>query len=487
MSRAAFLTGKNNLYEPKDMPKIKEFALFALTSLIFFYLYASFFNIEASGDSVGYLQISERIHTIFHDQTKSLLDIRENFRILGYPFLLAGLKDFFGANLQMVLHIIQITAVIASAMALFSVLRTLDISLIGSLALSLTYLAALPAFFSSYILTDSIHNALTAVALCLLTTPLLTGSRVSATPLILAGCLMALAFLLREANQYLIVCFIPILLVLLLNEKPRMRALLIFMGFFVPFLVAVEAYKSFNAIRFGERVLTTGGQTVMLQGILSVAKKNPGVFDGDSDLDRIARENLKTYKFADIMQIRQKLHDLGIDGPKLSALAFEKYFETWTRFPVAMTLAVLKRIRLDKQATFLLNPVGATYASARLRNESLPSETNRIHQAFRSGAITDLGIAALFICGHIVSVLIYLAFLIGTPITGILAWRKKQMRLALGLSAFLLFYLGYVLVYALVHVEMRYFGGIAVIPPILAAFSTRYIWPAGRVILNQNR
>jgi hypothetical protein len=442
--------------------------LFAILCLILVAVNGYFFPLAVMNDSHKYLSLSQDISRVFSGDG-SILGIEEKYRILGYPGVIAALAHVFGSPAFLAVYISQATLVVATGLILIWTLTRLGIPLFLSAPLSLLYVAALPTMLASFLLTDAINNALTAIAVCLLAVPLFRASKSCLAYVALAGISMGLAFFIRDANQYLVICLLPMVLAIAWQRKKFGTGLVLIVAFVAPVLIASAAYKSFNETRFGQRFVTSGGRTVMLHAVLPLAKRNPEIFDGTSDLDRTARSILKSYNFTETRTINRALLAQGHDEVELSKEAFAKYFEAWRRFPLAMASTVLGRMRFDKQATELMNPMAGFYNNSRWRGETTMAESKRLRSGIENGNVSDIFIALSVLLGRIPSVLVYAIVLIGSPVVAFIAWTRSDRETALGLASLFVTYASYTAVYGLVNVEMRYLAGIAVVLPISAA------------------
>lgn len=457
--------------------RVWELVVFASGCAVLLGLSAAYFPMFLAPDSIGYMSAAREIERVFGDDALSILDLRTTFRILGYPALLAALQPLAGEDFGLVLLALQAAAVLLSALVLFALLRRLGVSLAWTVLLAGLYVAAWPRHLAGFVLTDALNNALTAIAVCVLVEPLFRDMEITLRRMLAAGLLIAAAFLLRESNRYLIVCLLPVAGVLTwtlaVQRHQVRRAVFVIPVFVLPLLATVEAYKAFNQARFGERFVTTGGRTVMLQPLMPVAKQHPDLFDGASKFDAKAQDSFKAYDLTEILAFNAYWLEQGISEQRLADWAFAKYAEAWRRYPLAMIGGVLDRFRIDRQASELLNPPGSVYITERWRQPGLPSETSVLIKAWRSGDAGQILQAVMLVAGRVLSVLVFAGFLIGVPAVALMAWRRGQTRLALGCAAILVSYLGYCLVFALVNLETRYLGGIAVMIAIGAGVVIR--------------
>lgn len=448
--------------------------MFSLVSLVILGVNGIVFPLALTPDSYGYLGISEGIARAWRDGG-SLFDISQKTRVLGYPALIALFELGFGPRPFLAVYFLHGILVVATGAVLFWTLLRLGVASLVAAALSLLYVAALPTMLASYLLTDTINNALTAIAVCLLALPLFKPDTPALGRVVAAGILIGIAFFFREANQYLVVCLLPIVLVIAWLRGAMVHGIVLLLFFLAPLLLAVEFYKTFNAARFDARFVTTAGRTVMLHAVLPLAKRKPELFDGSSELDKTARVTLREYTFAETLEINSQLLNSGFSEERLAQAAFGKYFEAWRRYPLGMARVVLERLRLDKQATELLNPMAAFYNNARWRSHISVSESKRMRAALRRGDVKELLTVLPVVAGRIPSLTIFVFVLLGSPVVMARAWAQNDRTVALGLAALLASYLGYILVYALVNMEMRYLSGIAVILALSGALTLHHV------------
>jgi hypothetical protein len=436
--------------------------LFAVLCALIMLLNGIFFPLAMTPDSYGYLGTSETISRIWR-AGGSLDQISEKFRILGYPSLIAILELMFGSRPFLPVYVVQAFFVVASGTILFWTLLRFRLASLWATLLSLLYVAALPTMLSSFLLTDTMSNCLTAIAVCLLVVPLFETGTPALLRAVMAGLMMGCAFFFREANQYLVVCLLPIALFTAWQRRKVGLGVAMALALTAPVLLAGEAYKSFNEVRFGKRFVTTGGRTVMLHAVLPLAKRKPGLFGGSDPLDMAAREILNEYAFAETLNINAKLLAEGIDQVQVSRAAWDKYAQAWRQYPLGMFRVVLERSRIDKQGTELLNPLLAFYNNNRWRSDIDKSESKRMRIAIRTGDFEEFIRVLPITAGRIPSLIVFVVFLLGSPLVAYMAWRRGERNLSIGLAGLLISYAGYVFVYSLVNMEMRYLAGIAVI------------------------
>ena len=448
--------------------------VFAVFCLFLVLANGYFFPLAMTPDSKNYLAIAREISQTM-SEGGTIFDITEKFRVLGYSSLIALLGYLFGWPPFFSIYVVQAALIVVAGMVLIWTLSRLEVPFVVSAPLSLLYIAALPTLLTSFLLTDAINAALTAIAVCLLAEPLFKPSQRALLPVLLAGICIGLAFFLREANQYLFVCLLPMVFAIAYQRGRWSAGLALLLAFVAPVLIAGESYKAFNDARFGQRFVSTGGRTVMLHALMPLAKHKPEIFGSSTKLDRTARSIVRNYTFAETLQINNALVGELHDEVQLSKIAFAKYFEAWRRFPLAMARTVLERLRISKQARELLNPMQGFYTNARWRGDIEDAASSRMKTAVTNHDISGVLATLPVLAGRIPSILVFAIALLGSAAVTVIAWMRSDRVTALGLAALLLSYGGYVLVYALVNLEMRYLTGIAVILVLASAITLRTV------------
>jgi hypothetical protein len=430
-------------------------------------------------DSSTYTSIAGELRKAYA-AGNGILTVRTEFRMLGYPVLLAAIAEFTPEKTYAPLYIIQIAFAVLSSLVLFLTLRRLGLNAVSGGVLALIFLAAYPLPLASFVLTDAINNALTAIALCLLVLLCVAAQpRSMGLIVLLGGAGMATAFLVRESNQYLWLTFLPLVVAATWSRTWSVRACFASVLLFaLPILLTVEGYKSFNAVRLGERKVTTGGRTAMMQPVVGLAREHPEIYDGPTPLDRASRESLRTYEFSDIIAINSKLFALGLGENEIDHAARTKFAEAWQRYPISMLTEALVRAAFAKQAVALLNPFGSLDWAVRWRNPSAIPLYQRFVGALRAGSVQTVVASLLFTFGALISVVVFLFFFVGVPIAAFRAIRRGETSAAVLLLALPVCYAGYAMMYALINMEMRYLGGIAVLP--ILALPLAMPWLSGQ-------
>lgn len=166
---------------------------FAIFCVILMAANGYFYPLSLTPDSGDYLSTADEIVHVLRDGG-SLLDVTTKFRIVGYPFVLALLELVFGSRPFLAVYVLHAAIVVATGTLVFWTLLRLRVASLVAAVLSALYIAAVPAMLASFLLTDTISNALTAIAVCLLAEPLFKPTKPALARVALAGLSIGLAF-----------------------------------------------------------------------------------------------------------------------------------------------------------------------------------------------------------------------------------------------------------------------------------------------------
>ena len=371
------------------------------------------------------------------------------YRMVGYPLLISAARLLAGAGWAWLLASIQIGVSLIVLLRLCALQQPLRLPS-GAMLFVLAAIATSSSLvLDNTMLTDSLHASLVTLAIVALLLPALSGRPLGLWAAFGVGLLLAAAFLLREALAYLWLPMLP-LLVLAVGVKRRFAVAI---AALLPLAVTIAGYSAWNKERTGTAFVTTGAQTVLLQPIVvSASRYDPGIFFGDSPLDRAAQQTIKHHNFADVIRINRLLFsEFHMTGPQISAAVHHKYLASWRNHPRAMARMVLGNLRLNHQVFVLFRPIDAL-------REYILFATGRPCQLGRlKSVVADWRMLPIYLLSQlsrVVSALLFAAFLFGTP------WRVRREGLSstttrASLAVWLL-YVGWYGGFAVVHLETRY-------------------------------
>ncbi len=168
---------------------------------------------------------------------------------------------------------------------------------------------------------------------------------------LLLGSLFGYLFLVRDVTLYMTLLIFPALLYL--HKKYVFRV----GTFLIPLISIYIIYGSFNKNIYGDFFISSSGQFVPVQALLRLAEKGVPIFDGDSVVDRTMRQSLKQYNLTDLYTYNDLLlKQEGLNPRQIDQLNKKKYFQTWQRFPVEMTLQTIRKFG-EKFSTIAFNPL----------------------------------------------------------------------------------------------------------------------------------
>lgn len=426
-------------------------------------------------DSKEYIQFARMI--VASRTWLSEVDLRstaiplEAWRSFGYPFLIAAAMKASLVYWQYIIVWIQ------AAFALYANYRLgLALSrLTGSLALGITTTVALGlghlAILDAYILTDSLHASALVLATALImswsTEPMIRMPSVVAI-----GSLFAMAFILREALDTLIVLYIPLIVAIELRRNANLkRAGIIVLLLIGPVWLASLATRQWNLVRIGHAVTTTGVQTALLFPVLEAANIDPTILDGAGKLEFV----LRAYKSAHpapqgnvtpwVYYANRALHaEFGLTAPEIARQVQSKYWSTWQLHPRAMLRAMIGRV-ISSKPFLIIRPFALVrdameQAENQDRTISLAGRIKRQASAILEGRIKWLPILIFELVGIVLSAaLITIGFLGSVRSMARVVTSKATGFDHVVLALWIVIY-GYFGAYAAVNIEWRYFAPI---------------------------
>lgn len=412
----------------------------------------------------------------------------------GYPLFLAATRVLFGsADLHAV-------AVMQSCL---SVLVTYQVYLLARLWLDHAGLAAVAAvgyagslalIYDQSILTDSLFNSAFALAGCLLGLAILRGQRVTLGRALTIGVLVMIACSVRPIGLYLTLLFVPLAVMWFLRGRERSVARAVtLLCVLAPSLAFAAGMFTWNHYRSdGRLVYTTGAHIVTLQSVVNAASRGHDMFDGDTLVDRTARETLQSHSLREVARIATKLlEQTGRNKFEATALQSDKFFSAWVDHPWPMIENTIENYNEDLVHN-VFNVIDNTLWYIRLATgerawDGHTRTWERMGNDFRFG---DLAMFVSVSLLRPVAWICWAAFLIGGPVLVIRALRGRggleDPRL-LALIGFWLLFFGYTIGLCMVHYVARFtpavlpgalVGSLFVLSLVMAGWRERRARPA---------
>jgi hypothetical protein len=387
-------------------------------------------------------------------------------RMIGYPAALAVAMQIAGPLWAYLIVALQFAMTMVVLWAIYAL--GIKLRLASGLALF-----AVVAFATSdqlvtdqCILTDSLNADLIILTVCILAYGALSERPLSLWRAAAAGALLIPAFLLREAMPFLATTMLPLVVVRCLHDwsgRAAIRAILACALVLLPLWGTAEIYKEWNRHRTGERFVTTSAQLTLMLAQLVAAKHDHQVFEGDTPLDRAARQTVRNYDFGDITPINRKLIEQGYRPTEIAQMSQAHYFATWLTRPWAM-LHVLRDRTSEHAAKLAFHPLSASCELIEWATTIRQCPDYRdLLRAARSGFSREpFGQAIFFLLETwelTISIALFSAFVLGAPLLWVSSWwrdgwaRAGRESVILALWAM---YVGWFVLYALVNMESRY-------------------------------
>jgi hypothetical protein len=406
-------------------------------------------------------------------------------RMAGYPAFLAGAMVTFGEAWPYAVVLFQFTLSFVTAYAIYRICLELGLSSALAVAITAANLLSLALTFDQCLLTDSLDYNLIILATVALAHGAAAGKPLTWQQALLAGVLFTLAFLIREALQFLIIVFVPLALVRVwISGRANWRGSVVgCLLIFLPVFAAVQAYKSWNEYRTGERFVTTVPQLTVLFALGKMVSIDPDIFSGDTPVDRAGKRYFKNDPFGEISPVNSQLFNEGYKATDIARMAYAKYFSTWRERPLTM-LRLFNKNTSEKAVKLTVRPIGAICETIEYGSGKRTCYDYRdLYRAIPSVFVGVPKSAIVFFFAQsfelTISVLIFAGFLFGTPIIFIrrfLAQRRAIDCTSLVLAAFWCAYVGWGIAYGIVHVEDRYMAPVLPLSLICGIYAWREAW-----------
>jgi hypothetical protein len=223
---------------------------------------------------------------------------------------------------------------------------------------------------------------------------------------------------------------------------------------FLPLLATHFAYTEWNRARVGAPVVTSIGQAALINALAEAAVYDPTIFAGSTPIDVVGRRilpRMRVERFGFEEETSAVLHDqYGWDAVRMSHEATLAYLRAWRDHPWPMIRHVFYHIS-ETQLHQAVRPI-ETVRDVLLWSTGSDQGFAR-ESAVRNGSWWAIpGVIANWIAMTI-SVFVFLAFLVITPIRLLREGWNAETGVSLGLWCFYLTVGG---LYAAVHLEPRY-------------------------------
>ena len=385
-------------------------------------------------------------------------------RMVGYPALIAAAMTVAGPDWPYLLIALQFAMSFAAGWALYGLAAEVALPWQMSLAAVATFMLSFQLTFDQMLLTDSINSSCLVISICLLAGGVAAHRPLRIRQAALAGLLMAVAFLVREALQFLVITLAPLIAarLWLVGRGQRVSSVVACGLLLAPLVVTVELYKAWNLHRTGERFVTTISTLTLLHAISQAAKYDTAVVAGDTPFDRAAREQFKYHTYSEVVSFNDALFKEGIRATDLSKTAYAHYYQAWREQPLAM-LAVLRHHISERAAKLTIRPLAAICETVEwATNEPRCYDYRDLYRSsplFQGLPWTAPAVFVLQTTEMALAIALFGGFLIGVPCLIIVRLFSNPGEIdaaILTVASFWLLYLGWFIAYGIVHFEDRY-------------------------------
>ena len=352
------------------------------------------------------------------------------FRIPGYPLLIM-IARFASPDHWVVVIVLAQTAVavIASYVVFRTTAKVSNLRVFGMFA-AIVFMVSDRAEFDRWIITDSFYTSLLTIVICRIVWLIVDRKSFSRGDVIGIGSAFAVLFLLRELTPYIAVTALPLILLVLGNQRGWIPAAKKLVLIYLPLVIAVAAILGWNFVRVGTPVITVGAVDSPLFRLVEAAQQGVPVFAGADPLDVIARSILNKYDPAENRAIYARYWaEQKVTPPQLAKIVTARYFRAWMTYPAAMLSLTWRDLQ---GLPYVFWPYGLT-----LRADGSCEACNAYGPRLRSLAVfclVDLPIVWT---------------LLGVAFRGL----RRRFLLIAALYAFIM---GPSLIYAAIHFEIRY-------------------------------
>lgn len=377
------------------------------------------------------------------------------FRAIGYPLILAAGKLLAGEGFGVLIRCLQVLAALGAAVlvyrASFSLTDRRWTAALGMLSFALSVALAYELSYLPDSLTISAWVGILAMAVLIARDRSLTKGRllfIALSAIVVIG--------LRGNGLHLLMLLSPVFIAgLWRTKKSRARHATLLILAMLPGLVFYNAIAEWNRYRTGERFFTTGAQIALVQPVFEMARRGARPFDGNTPYATAIRTHAPDLHYEQIYDVNRSLFtDHGMTPKEIADTNIRHYLETVVHNPGVFAEMWIGNFD-DKFALGLINPAfGLHQAHQLVTGDRVFPGFSKIVKNW-DGSVSALGFALVYGLGLILSVVIFLAALVGTPIR---VWcdRKSQSLDWLIAGTLWLACLGVIAYYCALFVELRY-------------------------------
>jgi hypothetical protein len=191
--------------------------------------------------------------------------------------------------------------------------------------------------FDRWVITDSLSTSLFTLFACRAIWLVHERRQPSAVDLFYFGGTLSLLFLFREVSLVLALGALPLMLLMVWPFGSIAKVLRRLAPMYVPIALTVALFLSWNFMRTGYWVFSVGAIDTPLFALTQIEQAGTPIFNTNSELDSIARKHLKKYDPAETRDIYAEFwQKTKMPPPELAAFIGRKYLEGLKDHPTAV-------------------------------------------------------------------------------------------------------------------------------------------------------
>ena len=375
-------------------------------------------------------------------------------RTIGYPAVIAAAKVIAGPGWAWAVVLFQFAVSLWATALVYRLARAFGLGVWLSLGVAAAQATAMQFVSDQAILSDGLFGSTLTIAACTLGLTALRRELRSLFVYLGAGALIAVAFLIRDVIADMAIGLVPLAIAAAMAERARWRQWSAVVLVFAPLVATHVAYTEWNRARIGAPVVTSIAQAALINALTEAAVYDATIFSGSTPIDVVGRRILPKMRIERLgfeQETSAFLHDeYGWDAVRMSHEATLAYLHAWRDHPWPMIRHVFYHIS-ETQLHQAVRPVETV-------RDVLLWSTGSDQGFARERAVHDdnwwaiPGVIVNWIVMTI-SVFVFLAFLVITPIRLVREGWTAETGVSVGLWFFYLVVGG---LYAAVHLEPRY-------------------------------
>ena len=430
-------------------------------------------------DSADYLDFAKNIvsgSSWFHSASVESVTA---FRMIGYPAFIAAVQLIAGASFGLILVILQSILSLVAMIYLYRTGRRLGLPDWLAACVILAYGCGVIAVFDINILTDSPFANLAVIVICLLSLAVVERKPPHAAAVLGSGALFAGCVLIRDATLFASPFFALGAAAWGYEAgrswKDGLRVAILFL---LPAFIVWQAYTAWNQYRTGYRFMTTGGQHAFLMMPVMLEERGIVVLRDP----RLREAYVATASFMDdefftrVREMGVRINrDAGLDAIARTTLAMQAYVTAWCVAPIAM----LKLAAQEYRANQFLLLINFNFALRELKGLSGFGGNIGYRAYFRNLLAAPSGPKSILLFTELIGLVTSGVIFIGFVSGGLyrlwrIVWCRDAAPLDLVALWYLVLYAGFVAMYAMIHLELRYTICVQAVALVGGAMTAQY-------------